>query len=325
MRRLQAERGEIPQPVRANPPQPRAPAAAQPQRAPEPAYAAQDHGGEPNPAPVAEPGDEPLEELPEGTPPEGEPLEEEADPNVPPELAAARAEIERLQKRERELTGDYTRKTMKLAESGRQLEQDGVVVRNAAQTLAGMIEHPVQQFAQVNWAQLQVQAPEKYHALRQQYEQVVRARDNVMQLVEQMEAQQAEALERHRQQVAEVSRDILKTRVPGWSNQTYAALRDLAVADFGYTADEIDRTIDHRFIELLHAVHHSRSAKDKLLGVDRKAPQNKPQGANRQVIRNTQGQFQNARQRAMNSPGDKQAFRSMFAAKLAAERQRNGG
>lgn len=312
MRNLARERGDAPSQAApapaqapASPPQPR-------QQAP---VAEQDAA----PADELENPELPEEELAE-LPEEGEP-EEGDDEGLTPEQIEIRAEIERLKKREKEMTSDYTRKTMRIAEAGRQLEQDAQVVRSTAQMIAGFIEQPLRQFDQVPWAQLQTQDPARYQQIRAQYEQVVTANENMLQLISQMEQQQDEALERHRMQVAEVSKDILRTKIPDWSNQKYVELRDLAVSEFGYSPEEVDRNIDHRFMEMLYRVHQTQSAATKLTKVTRKAPQQKPAAPNRQTLRNESGQYQNARQALQSRPGDRNIARQMFAAKLAAERR----
>jgi hypothetical protein len=315
MSNLARERGDAPpaQPQRTSQPQPR-PVAAAP--APEPAQEPEDERA---PAPVA---DQQPTDAPDAPEAPQEPAEEGDDDGTPPELREAQAEIERLQKREAELTGDYTRKTQKLADAGRQLVKDGEVVRQTAQMLAGIIDQPVKQFEQVPWGQLQTQDPAKYQQLRGQFEQTVKARDNMMQFITQMEAQHDEAVERHRQQVADASRDILKTKISGWNGEVYSTLRDLAVSEFGYTKEEVDANIDHRFVELLHAVNQARTAKDKLVSVKRETQATKPGTPSKPAFRNESGQYQSARQNAFNRPGDKNAHRAMFQAKLAAERKR---
>lgn len=246
------------------------------------------------------------------------------DADTPPELRQLNAEIERLQKRETELTADYTRKTMRIAESGRKLEQDAQTIHQTAQFLSQVLDHPVRQFEQVPWGQLQTADPAKYQQLRGQYEQVVTTRDRIMATLAQQEQQHDAALERHRHDVAETSKDILRTQISDWSNDKYAQLRDLAVSKYGYTQEEVDRTVDHRFMLLLNAVNTVDKATEKLKGVTRSASPNKPPAGNRQVLRNEAGRFQNAQQNMFANPGDKSAARNFFAAKLAAERKQRG-
>jgi hypothetical protein len=319
MRNLARERGDSPQ-------QPAPAPAPERTRTPQP------------PAAQAVPKEE---EAPAGEqPPEAEPLPEgEATPTGEADQVAATDEgeldfdslpksvqdlIERTREREQAAQTDYTRKTQKIAETARQLEQDSEVIRRTAQFVAGVIDAPVRQMERADWATLQTQDPAEYQRRRAQYEQTVNARNHIMQQLAGMEQEHEKALERHKKEIAAVSREILKTKIDGWSNERYVSLRDFAVKEYGFTREEVDRNVDHKLIELLNDVHVARQAKDKLKAVRRDPQQQKPQGANRPAVRNEAGQFQSARQNFQSRPGDRNAAREFFKAKLAAERKRNG-
>jgi hypothetical protein len=242
------------------------------------------------------------------------------------ELKARDAEIERLSRREQELTRDYTRKTMQVAEYRRELEGQAETVRNTARYIASKIDAPLRQFEAVDWANLQAQDPAKYQTTRQQYEQTLRARQQFMSELAQVEQMQEQQIEAARQREAAIGVDILTSRIPGWSADMYAELRQFAVEEYGYKAEDLDRNVDYRLMLALRDAQLSRKAA-KSVKVNQRQPAKPapPTGQARQAFRSDTGQFQSAKQNMMNSPGNRVANRNYFRAKLAAERKRNGG
>lgn len=249
--------------------------------------------------------------------PSPEPQEAEGD-----EITTLRAEIERLSNRERELTADYTRKTQKIAETRRQIEQDSEIVRNTARQVASVIDAPVRQFENVPWAELQVQDPAKYQTIRAQYEQTVMARNNFLQSIAAAEAEQERLLEENRQREAELSKDILRASIPNWSNETYLELRGYAES-LGYQPQEFDKNTDYRLVLALHRAYRAEKAATTVKSVKREASKSAPSTQNKPQMRSASGQFANARQALAENRGNRDVARQMFQQKLAAERKPN--
>jgi hypothetical protein len=251
---------------------------------------------------------------------------DDADPDELPQVAELREQVAKLEKANKELRADYSRKTAKLAESGRALEQDSMTVRQTAQFVAGLIDAPIRQFEQIPWQQLQTADPARYQALRDQYQQAMSTRNSVFETLANIEQAHEAALKQDKERQAAIARDILSTEIDGWGRERFEKLHEVATAA-GYTTEEFAEVVDHRFMRLLNELYTLRSATQKLTGTRREAtPQRKPQqhGANREVIRDTTGKFRNAQQMLQQNPGDRNARRGYFAAKLAAERKGKG-
>lgn len=238
------------------------------------------------------------------------------------EITTLRAEIERLSNRERELTADYTRKTQRIAEARRQIEQDTEVVRNTARHVASVIDAPVRQFENIPWSDLQTQDPAKYQTMRAQYEQTVMARNNFLQSIAAAEAEQERLLEENRQREAELSKDILRASIPNWSNETYLELRKYAET-VGFQPQEFDRNTDYRLVLALHKAYRAERAATTVKSVKREPSKTAPSAQNKPQIRSVSGQFANARQALSENRGDRNIARQMFQQKLASERKPN--
>lgn len=306
MRRLAQERGEVPSRPAERASAPAATAPTEQASEPSAAEPPEEEAGDEQQAAAAsdddaaEAGDQPDED--------------------PPAIVALR---EKLLEDDRKRRADYTRKTQRIAETARQLDADGQTLQTHAQFIANLIDLPVRQLQELDWATLQVQDPAAFQTKRKELEARLNMRNGVMQQLAAIEKQNQERAEQHKQQIAAVSREILKTEIEGWSNRRYAEIRDMAINEFGYTREEIDQIVDHRFIRMANVALEAKSAKAKLKGVTRQQQAAKPQAANRPQVRNEAGQFQSAKQHLMSNPGDKGVLQNYFRQKLAAERKRN--
>lgn len=250
----------------------------------------------------------------------------EPDDSVEPEvegdeITQLRAEIDRLSVREKELTADYTRKTQKIAEVRRKVDSDAETVRSTARFVASVIDAPIRQYESVPWAELQVQDPARYQTVRGQYEQAVGARNNFLQQIAAAEASQEEALESHRRQQAELSKDILRAQIPNWSNETYLELRQYAADSLGYEPAEFDQNTDYRLVLALHRAYRAEKAASTIKSVRREQKKAPPNAQNKPQVRSASGQFANAQQALRENPGNRDVARQMFQQKLAAERR----
>lgn len=261
-------------------------------------------------AAVAEPQlAEATDETPEAEEPEGD------------ELSQLRAEIDRLSQREKELTADYTRKTQRIAEVRRQIESDAETVRNTARYVASVIDAPIRQYQSIPWAELQTQDPAKYQTLRGQYEQAMGARNQFLQQIAAAESAQEQALEANRVKQAELSKDILKAQIPGYSNEMYQELRQYAVDSIGYEPAEFDQNTDYRLVLAMHRAYRAERAANTVKSIKREQKKAPPNAQNKPQMRSASGQFANARQALSENRGNRDIARQMFQQKLAADRK----
>lgn len=232
-------------------------------------------------------------------------------------MKAAEAEESRLN-----MERDYRRKTHKIAETHRAAEDQHQQVVAQAQFFAGMAEQGVRQFDQVNWEQLQ-QDPAKYQQARQAF---ITAQQYHRQMVDALKSVDKSVTERRdhaKKREADISREILKSTVPGWNNQMYQDLRAFAVEDLDYSPSEVDDMTDWRRIRDIHSQWIVSKAKTSLKNPPKrtKQPERKSGNAPLPGSRNERGQFQNAAKALTNNPGNRQAKHNFFVQKLRNERR----
>lgn len=174
---------------------------------------------------------------------DGDDLEEDLDGL---KVRGKKEQIEKL-KAERLMQADYTRKTQEVAEARKQaeaerqsFETERQVHMQNLQEVATMraIEMQLQNFGQVNWAQLYDQDPAQAakldHQMRHLQSQREQLRASVAQRHEQFtQVQQQEAA----RQLAE-GQKVLQRDIPGWGPELASKLRDFALAN-GYTEREV--------------------------------------------------------------------------------------
>jgi hypothetical protein len=234
----------------------------------------------------------------------------------------AQAELKRQTANRREIEEGFRTRTEALAKAAHEIEDRMQGVEQASQFYASIAENGVKQFDSINWQELQSR-PEEYQAMRARFQSAMQYRDQMASALGAVQKTHEEQREQLMQRQAEVSRDILKSTIPDWGNELYATLRDHAVNELNYTADEVNDITDWRFMKMLHRDYERAKAKDTVTRVKRKkqaspdGTRNKPQPRHR----NARGQFQTARQHAFENPGDKGSFREAMARKLQAERE----
>jgi hypothetical protein len=306
---------------------------------PPPLRSTQDRRTDQAPAPV-QPEPEVIEEVdnldaraaePVEAEPEGEQLEAEAqteaesegDENADdPRYSELTAEIERLQSRERELTADYTRKTQKIAEARRAIERQFGEIEAVATFYSNLSKQPISQFQNLDWNALKAQ-PEQYQQANRAYQQAMAQAEQLENARQQVLKLRGEQLDRVKTEEAQVSKEILKARIPGWNNERYAKVRDFVINELNFTQAEVDDWTDWRLMAMAHTMWQVSQAPAVTKKVNRDMRQERPQqGRNVQKVnRNADGRYQNARDAAFSRPGDKQTFREMKAAQLRRERE----
>ncbi len=226
---------------------------------------------------------------------------------------AARASMER----------DYRVKTHKIAAAGRELEESTSIVRRQAEFILGIAEQGVTQFDNINWTELQSK-PEEYQRMRKMFAGAIQQRDGLKQQLGGIAQHHEQVLEKAKAAEAEVSKDILKSTVSGWSNELYGKLRGYAVEELSYTATEFDDLTDWRRLRDINSQYQMSLVPKRVSRLSRtKGKQPAASQRERQPQRrsNASGRFQDARQAFHDNPGPKEK-RDFFREKLRAERGR---
>ncbi|MDJ0905410.1 MAG: hypothetical protein QNI96_05280 [Woeseiaceae bacterium] len=248
----------------------------------------------------------------------------EADDAVPAEIRELTERAERAEERAQNMERDYRIKTHKIAAATRDLEDSQSIVQKQAAFIMNIADQGVAQFDNVNWADLRTK-PEQYRQVKQAYDAAMLQQDTLRRNFQGLAQNHQQQMEVAKSREAEVSKDILRTTIDGWSNDLYGELRTFAVNELSYTEAEFDNMTDWRRIRDIHAQYQLSKTTEEVVSLRRKKAK---QPAQRQVERpvaqprNAQGQFADARQAFFDNPGDPKARRGFFEEKLRAERGR---
>jgi hypothetical protein len=240
-----------------------------------------------------------------------------------PELRQRATEAEAMVE---SMQSDYTRKTQKLGESRRELLDNITTSQNIAKVYVDRANQQLNRYQNVNWQQLQSTLdPQTYNQRVNEYRQVVALRDRASQEHDQIANYATTQVERQKQQEAEISRDVLRTTVPGWGNELYGSLREHAVNALDFTNEEFDQITDHRFIKLIHATWKMSSAGKKIGNIQHNGNQSRsPSGPNKERVRGADGRFRQAQDNHQRNPGDRGATLTAFTERLRRERINRG-
>ena len=222
---------------------------------------------------------------------------------------------------------DYRRKTHKLSEAARDVNSKAEEVESTAQYFAQQADAALQQFNGVNWTQLRTN-PEEFQKAQSAYMQANNVAQQRQGELAKIKERREEIANQSQQQIADHSKGVLSHQIPGWGNELYSKLRDFAGKEYDYSDDEFDRIVDWRPIKMMHDAMTANTVKagtDKVLKkVGQKSGAQAPGGrtAGMKQPRNAEGKFIAAREEARSNPGNKEAFRSMKARQLEAERDK---
>lgn len=252
--------------------------------------------------------------------------DDDSESQEPPEGSADywKVQAARAEEARSNMERDYRRKTHKIAEAVRATQEQHDVVLAQAQFYAGLAEQGVRQFDSVNWQELQ-QRPEHYQQARQAFQVAQRYHEQLQASLQSVQKTAQEQRETFKKREAEVSREVLRSTIPNWSNQLYSDLRAFAVEELDYAPAEFDEITDWRRIRDVHSQWSTKKAREVL----NKPPKRNTQPERRSsanaplsVARGDRGQFQSARQALLSRPGDRSARSNFFQAKLKAERSK---
>jgi hypothetical protein len=199
------------------------------------------------PAATSETGE--AEAPPESTAPTFEEVEYEGETyQVPPKLKEA---IIRH--------SDYTKKTTEVAEAKKLLEHQQAQMRlaNVQQEFEQSIAAERQQITMYDWA---ISERSKANWAQMSTDEIVRAKLELDQLKEQKSGLESEIGKKQQQHLTKFQEqvkaaqkqagELLKQRIPGWSDTTAKETRDWALSN-GFTNDELSSIHDPRHAEVL--------------------------------------------------------------------------
>ena len=193
---------------------------------------------------------------------------------------------------------------------------------NAVQASAGVFltlaNQKVERFNNMDWSKVPADKVNDYRAAAQK---AVNERDQLFQTIKQVMDNANGQRETAKKREAEISRDILKRRIPNWGDEVYSQIAKHAVEKHHFSAEEFGNLTDWRVVELLHKSMENEQAVEKVQKIERKRKAKAPRNRHgRPAPRNAKGRANQSRENAHANPGDRSATRQFFMDKLAAER-----
>lgn len=181
------------------------------------------------------------------------------------------------------MQADYTRKTQEVAEHRKaaetraaELAQRESAIREDMPEYATLhaLDKSIQQYEQINFAQLQQQNPDQAAQLYRELQEMRHHAGRISYGLEQKRQQRmAEAERQHANRMME--RDAALARdIPNWSKTIESKVKEFGIAQ-GLTPDEVESIADPRFIKILHSamIGAELQAKAKAAVLKSKSPE----------------------------------------------------
>lgn len=205
--------------------------------------------------------DEPLAEAGDG---EG-PAEGEQDPQSAEEFDIIEFDGQQYQVPKKLKPGfmmqdDYTRKTQAVADQKRAVEAEQASHRQQAESLnanfqqrveIAQLDNALQQYAGINWQELELRDPIQAQSLFRQYSQIRDARTAAAQQLQNAERTRLEGVTQQTSRRLQETRAVAQRDIKGWTPEVDAKVTAFA-RSFGLTDQELINVIDPRTYKLLH-------------------------------------------------------------------------
>lgn len=124
----------------------------------------------------------------------------------------------------------------------------------------------------IDWNKLANESPaewaQKYQQVQNINAQLAHVQAERKRIAEERENEMRSALKKQ----AEEAVEILKTEIPGWSNDLYGKILKTGVEKYGFKAEEVNAITDHRAIKVLRDAMEYQALKAKPLVEKRAAP-----------------------------------------------------
>jgi hypothetical protein len=157
---------------------------------------------------------------------------------------------------------DYTRKTQAVAEQRKAAEEERQYYASTLNSLLATVGADIQRFQSVDWERAAVENPQQYKQAKAAYEQSTALFENIKQQTQDFVARAQETQKQALKAQAKESISILKTTIPGWSNDLYAQIGEFAQKELGFKPDEFNNIADHRaIVSIYEAMQYRRGRK----------------------------------------------------------------
>lgn len=173
---------------------------------------------------------------------------------------------------------------MKTAQLAREREAVQAKIKEATEAKAKEYEEKLQiaeqaiwgtlmpELQSIDWNKLAAENPAEW-AQKYQYVQNVNAKlAQIQQEKQKLEAARQEESRANLRKQAEEAVEVLKTEIPGWSNDLYGKILKFGT-EAGFKAEEVNAITDHRAIKVLHDAMKYRELRAKPVVEKRAAPQ----------------------------------------------------
>lgn len=156
---------------------------------------------------------------------------------------------------------DYTRKTQAVAEQRKAADEERTFVASALNSVLTAVGADIQRWQGVDWERVAAENPEQYRQAKQAYEHSQTLFNGIRQQTDEIIAREEQAKKEALVAHAQQSVSILKTTLPGWSNELYAQIGEFARNELGFDADEFNNFSDHRAIVAIYEAMQYRKGK----------------------------------------------------------------
>lgn len=222
--------------------------------------------------------------------------------------------LEKL-KAERLMQADYTRKTQEVAEQRKAIEAQREHIQQQQQFAQAFVEEiaaakaidmRLQQYAQINWAELEQADPSQAMRLQREMRELHSYKEQIGHSITQKHQAQALSRQQELAKLAQEGEAVLSREIKGWGPEVKAQLAQFAISR-GFDESALANVYDPKVVKLLHdamTLHQLRA----------KAQQKpKPEAQPAPVTRITGGKAT----QAPTGPSDKQSMDEWLKARNA--------
>ena len=222
---------------------------------------------------------------------------------------------------------DYTRKTQEVAEKRRAIEEQSASVEFrekfqqahfAKAVEAQSLQSQLQQYSQVNWAELAESNPSQYLQLDRQHRQLQEAYGRINADIQQLGNQFVQKIQQDKQKAQARCIEELRRDFKDFGPELLKNL-DETGKSFGFSGEELSEIADPRMIRVLHAAWQFNRLQSGKSLVDKKVSEARPvqaKGARSANTSHVNAQLKDARDR-LKKTGKASDAESFLAARFA--------
>jgi hypothetical protein len=215
-----------------------------------------------------------VEETAPETDEDGNPVEEPDEPEADSDLAEVEIDgkpykVPAELKDKFLMQADYTRKTQELAEQRKAVEatlqQLGSVSQAEQQAMVqvGLIDAQIAEYNDIDWQAWDQSDPQSAQSARLQLLMLNEQRRNAAGQYSQAQHQRTLLQQQETAKLLEQGQAVLREKIPDWGQDKAVALRDHAIKDYGFTAEDLNTVVDPRMLLVLHDAYQYRASQKK--------------------------------------------------------------